>query len=93
MSDFHRSKSLKYLFTQKELNLRHGRWIKLIKHYDYTIDYHSDTANVVVNALSRKSSISIAHLRGTYMPPLIELRFLIIELNTDNCGALIAILS
>ena len=93
MSDFHRSKSLKYLFTQKELNLRHGRWIKLIKDYDYTIYYHPDKVNVVVDALSRKSSSSIAHLRVTYMPPLIELRSLGIELNVDNYGALIAILS
>ncbi|KAH9658749.1 Endonuclease [Citrus sinensis] len=83
-------KSLKYLFTQKELNLRQRRWIELIKDYDCTIDFHPGKANVVADALSRKSFSSIAHLRGTYMPLLIELRSLGVELEVDNCRALIA---
>ena len=33
-------KSLKYLLTQKELNLRQRRWLELIKDYDLIIDYH-----------------------------------------------------
>ncbi|WMV30771.1 hypothetical protein MTR67_024156 [Solanum verrucosum] len=33
-------KSLKYLGTQNELNLRQRRWLELIKDYDCTIDYH-----------------------------------------------------
>ncbi|KAI0501334.1 hypothetical protein KFK09_016278 [Dendrobium nobile] len=49
-------KSLKYIFTQKDLNLRQRRWLELIKDYDLTIQYHSEKANVVVDALSRKSS-------------------------------------
>lgn len=32
-------KSLKYLITQKELNLRQQRWIKLLKDYDCTTKY------------------------------------------------------
>ena len=43
-------KSLKYLGTQKELNLRQCRWLELIKDYDCTIDYHPGKANVVANA-------------------------------------------
>ena len=46
--------------------------------------------NVIADALSRKSSSSIAHLRGTYRPLVIELRFLGVELEVDNCRALIA---
>jgi hypothetical protein len=46
-------KSLKYIFTQKELNLRQRGWLELIKDYDLTIQYHSGKANVVVDALSR----------------------------------------
>ncbi|KAH9801818.1 Endonuclease [Citrus sinensis] len=87
---FTNHKSLKYLLTQKELNLRQRRWIELIKDYDCTIDYHPGKANVVADALSRKSSSSIAHLRVKYMPLLIELRYLGIELNAENYGALIA---
>ncbi|KAK1617062.1 hypothetical protein QYE76_022579 [Lolium multiflorum] len=46
-------KSLKYIFTQKELNMRQRRWIELIKDYDMEIHYHPGKANVVVDALSR----------------------------------------
>ena len=48
-------KSLKYLPSQRELNLRQRRWMKLIKDYDCVIDYHPGKANVVADALSRKS--------------------------------------
>ncbi|KAA3480729.1 DNA/RNA polymerases superfamily protein [Gossypium australe] len=47
-------KSLKYLLTQKELNLRQRRWIELLKDYDCSIEYHPGEANVVADALSRK---------------------------------------
>ena len=47
-------KSLKYLPSQRELNLRQRRWMELIKDYDYVIDYHPEKANVVADALSRK---------------------------------------
>ena len=33
-------KSLKYLPSQRELNLRQHRWMELIKDYDCVIDYH-----------------------------------------------------
>ena len=48
-------KSLKYLPSQRELNLRQRRWMKLIKDYDCVIDYHPGKANVVVDALSGKT--------------------------------------
>ena len=47
-------KSLKYLPSQRELNLRQRKWMKLIKDYDCMIDYHPGKANVVADALSRK---------------------------------------
>ncbi|WMV18535.1 hypothetical protein MTR67_011920, partial [Solanum verrucosum] len=46
-------KSLKYLGTQKELNLRQRRLLELIKDFDCTIDYHPGKANVVADVLSR----------------------------------------
>ncbi|XP_074305116.1 uncharacterized protein LOC141640055 [Silene latifolia] len=33
-------KSLKYLFTQKEINMRQRRWLEFIKDYDLDIQYH-----------------------------------------------------
>ena len=50
-------KSLKYLFTQKELNMRQRYWLELVKDYNYEINYHPRNANVVANALSQKSSM------------------------------------
>jgi hypothetical protein len=47
-------KSLKYIFSQKELNMRQRRWIELIKDYDLDIHYHLGKANVVADALSRE---------------------------------------
>ena len=48
-------KSLKYIFTQKDLNLRQRRWVEYLEDYDFTLNYHPGKENVVVDALSRKS--------------------------------------
>jgi hypothetical protein len=47
-------KSLKYIFTQPDLNLRQRRWLELIKDYTLEVHYHPGKANVVADALSRK---------------------------------------
>jgi hypothetical protein len=56
-------KSLKYIFTQSELNMRQRRWLELIKVYELEIHYHPGKANIVGNALSRKSQVNmlVAH--------------------------------
>jgi len=48
-------KSLKYLFDQKELNMRQRRWMEFLKDYDFGLNYHPGKANVVADALSRKA--------------------------------------
>ena len=48
-------KNLKYIFTQKELNMRQCRWLELVSDYDCDFHYHLDKANKVADALSRKS--------------------------------------
>ncbi|KAI3698239.1 hypothetical protein L6452_31352 [Arctium lappa] len=47
-------KSLKYVFYQKELNMRQRSWLELLKDYDCELLYHPGKANVVTDALSRK---------------------------------------
>ena len=53
-------KSLKYLFTQRDLNLRQRRWMEFIEDYDFELHYHPGKANVVADALSRKSISDVA---------------------------------
>ena len=53
-------KSLKYLLTQKELNLTQRRWLELFKDYDCIIDYHPGKANVVANALRKKTMVAMS---------------------------------
>jgi hypothetical protein len=52
-------KSLKYIFTQSELNMRQRRWLELIKDYELEIHYHPGKENVVADALSRKSQVDM----------------------------------
>ena len=83
-------KSLKYLLTQKELNLRQRRWLELIKDYGLIIDYHPEKANVVVDALSQKSFATLAHICTTYVPLLLDMKALGLNLDYDGYGALLA---
>ena len=53
-------KSLKYIFTQKDLNLRQRRWLELIKDYDLDVQYHPGKANLFADALSRKGQANMA---------------------------------
>ena len=39
-------KSLKYLFSQKELNMRQRRWLEFLKDYDFELSYHLGKANL-----------------------------------------------
>jgi hypothetical protein len=51
-------KSLKYIFTQSNMNFRQRRWLELIKDYDLGINYHPGKTNVVAGALSHRSDVS-----------------------------------
>ncbi|VVA40895.1 PREDICTED: retrotransposon, partial [Prunus dulcis] len=66
--------------------------VVLIKDYDCTIEHHPGRANVVADALSRKSSGFVAYLRGRYLPLMVEMRKLKVGLDMDNQGALLATL-
>ncbi|KAF8080325.1 hypothetical protein N665_0955s0003 [Sinapis alba] len=57
-------KSLKYIFTQPELNLRQ-RWMEFVADYDLDIAYHPGKANLVAYALScRRAEVSAKRVTG-----------------------------
>ena len=55
-------KSLKYIFTQQDLIMRQRRWMEFLEDYDFTLHYHPGKANVVADALSRKSRGALASI-------------------------------
>ena len=56
--------TLKYLFTQNELNVRQERWLDLLTDYDFDIHYYLGKANRVADALSRKSTGTPMAIQG-----------------------------
>ena len=56
------NKSLKYIFKQRDLNMRQRRWMEFLEDYDFTLHYHPDKANVVADALSRKLRGALASI-------------------------------
>nr|GEV63160.1 hypothetical protein [Tanacetum cinerariifolium] len=72
-------KSLKHIFTQKELNMRQSHMLELLKDYDANIQYHPRKDNVVADALSRKNSRTMACLK--IQPEIIkDLKLMEVEL-------------
>ena len=55
-------KSLKYILTQRDLEMRQRRWMEYLEDYDFTFHYHPSKANVVADALSRKSQGVLASI-------------------------------
>ena len=55
-------KSLKYIFTQRDLNMRQHRWMEFLEDYNFTLHYHPGKANVVLDVLSRKSREVLASI-------------------------------
>lgn len=47
-------KCLKYLFDQKESNMRQRWWVEFLKDYSYELHDHPGKVNVVADGLSRK---------------------------------------
>ena len=67
-------KSLKYIYIQMDLNSRQRRWMETLEDYDFAFHYHPGKANVVADALSRKSygQLSSLGLREFEMHVVIE---------------------
>ena len=50
------------MFTQRELNLRQRRWLKLLKDYDMSVHYHPGKENIVDDALIMLIMRSTTHI-------------------------------
>ena len=73
-------KSLKYIFTQKELNLRQRRWLELLKDYDLQLQYHPGKANIVADALSGRAHLSVNAIKLVQQEILKDLDCMVTEL-------------
>ena len=84
-------KSLKYLFDQKELNMRQRRWMEYLKDYDFELLYHPGKANVVADALSRKR-VHMSSMMVKELELIEKLRDMNLELQPESdhirCGML-----
>ena len=51
---FSNHKSLMYLLSQKELNMRQRQWMELLKDYKFMLQYHLGKANILMDELNQK---------------------------------------
>ena len=86
-------KSLKYLFSQKDLNLRQRRWMELLEDYDFELQYHPGKANVVADALSRRSHAEVASILCREWEMLDDLAEYDLELIDDEGSAVLSAVS
>ncbi|KAJ9547279.1 hypothetical protein OSB04_019822 [Centaurea solstitialis] len=69
-------RSLRYFLEQPNLNMRQRRWLDVVKDYDCEILYHPGKANVVADALSRKTEhapLRISHLKMAVTTSFLDL--------------------
>ncbi|KAJ9538034.1 hypothetical protein OSB04_030767 [Centaurea solstitialis] len=69
-------RSLRHFLDQPNLNMRQRRWLDVVKDYDCKILYHPGKANVVADALSRKTahtSLRISHLKMAVTTSFLDL--------------------
>jgi hypothetical protein len=84
-------KSLKYIFTQSDQNMRQRRWLELIKDYDLEVHYHPGKANVVADALSHKvhcNHVEVEPYGGTLCEDMRKLQWEVVE--QGNLYAIVA---
>ena len=89
-------KSLKYIFTQRDLNMRQRKWMEILKDYDFTLHHHPGKANVVADELNRKSRgalASIASREGRMLETVGQFGLQYREQTQGMLGSLVATVS
>ena len=69
------------------------RWLELIKDYDMRLHYHPGKANVIADALSRKSYVNTLIIGGLPKELADDLRELCLEIVSRGCVAMLEIQS
>ena len=72
--------------------MRLRQWIELLKKYDCTIEYHPVKANVVADALSRKSYSNLTHMKSVQFSLFMELQAMNVDMKLNSQGELLATL-
>jgi hypothetical protein len=57
-------KSMKYIFTQPDLNMRQRRWLELIKDYELEVHYHPGKENVIPDRWVARLTATICRLHA-----------------------------
>ena len=82
-------KSLKYLFSQKELNLRQQRWLEFLASYDLDILYTPGKGNRVADALSHKQQAVVSMMISEWNDLRILSTYEIRDRVSDLCSSLV----
>lgn len=77
-------KSLKYIFTQKKINIRQRRWLELMADYDIDLQYHPGKANLLPDALSRRLMTMHLTQQKELVENIISLRLKVIKPGTSK---------
>lgn len=54
--------SLKYFFSQANLNVRQARWLAFLNEFEFEIKHIKGKENKIVDALSRHAHVTVAHI-------------------------------
>ena len=81
-------KNLKYIVTQKEMNIRQRRWLELVSDYDCEFHYHLGKANKVADALSRKTMAFATSVEKMPRPLQVDMCNLRMEVIIGNLSVL-----
>ncbi|GJR00663.1 putative reverse transcriptase domain-containing protein [Tanacetum coccineum] len=77
-------KILQHILNQKELNMRHRRWLELLSGYNCEIRYHPGKVNVVAHGLSRKEQSKPLRVRALVMTIGLDLPKQILNAQTEE---------
>lgn len=86
-------KNMKCIFTEKELNMRHKRWLELLNNYAITIKYHPVKENKVADGLCRKSYSNLTPLITMQKKILMDLSNMDVQVCARGALSMLAYIS